>query len=298
MMRRPGVVLGGLALALGLTLLPAGAGEEPRPPKVVRIGTIGSLFRDVPDSIGKAVTQPFAQLMEAQTGYVGQVLTIPTVDELGQQLADNQVQLGVFHGFEFAWARQKHPNLQPLVIAINKQRHLRACLVVQKDSEIAGIADLKSKTVALPRRSREHSRLFLERGCQACGQDDAMPFTQVTTPANIEVALDEVVDGVVHATVVDGVALEAYKHVKPGRFAKLKVANQSEVFPAAVVAYRLGTLDAPTLKRFRDGILNASKVPLGRQLMLMWQLTAFEPIPEDYDKTLLNIARVYPPPGK
>ena len=35
---------------------------------------------------------------------------------------------------------------------------------------------------------------------------------------------------------------------------------------------------------------------LGRQLMLMWRLTAIEPVPADYEQTLADIAKAFPPP--
>lgn len=295
MIRRLGLALPGLLLAS--LLFSVHATETTPARKPVRIGTISTLFRDVPDAIARAVTQPFAQFLEAQTGCVGEVVTIATADELGRQLSENQVQLAVFHGFEFAWAKQKYPELQPLVIAINQQRNLHACLVVRQDCAVSGFGDLHSKSLALPRGSREHSRLFLHRGCQACGRETVSHLARMTTPASIEEALEDVVDGSVQATVVDGVALDCYKRLKPGRYARLRVVQESEIFPAAVIAYRPGSLDAATVKRCRDGLLAAHQQPLGRQLMLMMRLTAFEPVPADYDKTVANIARVYPPPA-
>ena len=96
---------------------------------------------------------------------------------------------------------------------------------------------------------------------------------------------------------VDGVALDGYKRRKPGRFAQLKVLLQSATFPAAVIAYRPGSVDEALVKRFRDGLLNAHELPLGRQLMIMWHLTGLEPVPSDYEQTLAEIARVYPQPA-
>ena len=121
-------------------------------------------------------------------------------------------------------------------------------------------------------------------------------FAKITNPANVEDALDDVVDGVAQVCVVDGVSLDCYKRRKPGRFAKLKIMRTSEIFPAAVIAFRTAILDDAMLARFRDGLLNANRTAFGRQVMTLWKLTGFEQVPSDYDQTLSEIVKIYPAP--
>lgn len=298
MSSRNGTARGAWTLALVISgvsaLTPAGAGAA----DPVRIGMVGSLFRDVPRPLMMAMMQPFGALMKSQTGMTGEMVPSGDAEELGRQLAAGQVHLGVFHGFEFAWARLRQPDLQPLMIAVNQQRHLRAHLVVRADAGAAALAELQGKTVALPRGTREHVRLFLDRECQACGRDPQAHFGTVTTPATVEDALDDVVDDVAQAAVVDGVALDCFKRRKPGRYDRLKTLKLSEVFPAGVIAFRPGGLDEDTLQRFRVGMISANQNPLGKQMLAMWKLTAFEPVPDDYEATLDNIVRTYPPDAK
>jgi hypothetical protein len=59
--------------------------------------------------------------------------------------------------------------------------------------------------------------LYIERQCKAQGKSPATFLARLTTPGNLEEALDDVVDGVVQATVVDSLGWEAYKRRKPGR---------------------------------------------------------------------------------
>ena len=102
----------GLAVAFGLG---RGEGAQARPPSgAIRIGVVGTLFRDTPEPVVQALLHPMRKLMELQTGLNGQFITVPDYDNLGGQLVQNKVQLAVFHGFEFAWARQKYPALRPL----------------------------------------------------------------------------------------------------------------------------------------------------------------------------------------
>lgn len=293
-------VLGAVALlagCFGIFLSFLKAADHSSHAGSVRIGLIASLFSDVPEPTVMAMMQPFGALMEAQTGVSGELVACGDADNLGQQLVEDKVQLGVFHGIEFAWARQKYPELRPLVIAVNQQRYLRAHLVVRADSKLGAVGDLQDKVLALPNQTREHCQLFLRRRCLECRKEPANFFGKITNPANVEDALDDVVDGVVQVCVVDNVALDCYKRRKPGRFGKLKIVQSSEQFPAAVIAFRTGALDEPTLTRFREGMMNAHRTTLGRQLMTLWKLTGFEHVPPDYDQTLTEIVKAYPAPG-
>jgi ABC-type phosphate/phosphonate transport system substrate-binding protein len=263
----------------------------------VRIGMAATLFKDMPESTVRTMLGPFGALMEVQTGVRGEVVLSSDAMSMAQSLADNHVQLAVFHGIEFAWAKIKHPELKPLVIAVNQQVYLRALVMVRGDSKAANLTDLEAKSVALPRGTREHCGLYVEHHCRECKKEVQGYFAKITTPANAEEALDDVVDGVVEGTVIDGVSLETYKRRKPGRFAKLKEAGMSDLFPGGVIAYRPGSVDDGTLKKFRDGLTNANSTILGKQLLTLWKLTAFEPVPGDFEQVLTEIVKTYPPPA-
>src|SRR5437879_5250843 len=102
--------LGVVALVAGLlgsAALPAGEGLE-APPGTVRIGLVQTLFRDVPEPMVQLLMQPFSTLMRSQTGLNGRIIMGGDAHELGSRLHEGTVDLGVFHGFEFAWAQQKY----------------------------------------------------------------------------------------------------------------------------------------------------------------------------------------------
>ncbi len=286
----------------GVVVLLAGASistlwadeEQTPPPGTVRIGLVRTLFRDVPESMVRVMMQPFNALMKEQTGLNGELIPCNDPCDLGKRLHEGKMELGVFHGFEFGWAQQKYPDLRPLCIAINRHRNLTANLVVRGDSGVSAISELKGKVIALPRYLPGHCRLYLTRLCRESGSEPCKYFARVTTPANVEEALDDVLRGKLQAAVVDGVSLECYGQVKSACFARLKVLKQSEVFPAAVIAYREGALEASTLQRFRQGMVSSSQTERGRDLMSMWKLTGFEDVPADYNTTLANVMRAYP----
>jgi ABC-type phosphate/phosphonate transport system substrate-binding protein len=275
---------------------PASHGDT-ETPDLVRIGMVKTLFRDVPEPLVRMLSYPFNTLMKAQTGMDGQLVHGKDCLGLGRQLHENKVQLGVFHGIEFGWAREKYKDLRPLCIAINRHRNLQAYLLVRQDGTIHGMADLKGKVVALPRRSREHCHLFLESQCDTLGLPPAKFFSKIVNPPNVECALDDVLRGKSQAAVVDNVALESYHHVKPGCHARLKILHESAVFPAAVIAYCEGAMSKETLERFKQGMITANQNERGRELMNMWSLSAFEAIPDDYEQVMTDILRIYPAPN-
>lgn len=297
MLRRICLATAGAALVVALAVLPGppARGGSTSTASTVRIGLVSTLFRDTPEPMVQLMIRPFKSLLESQTGVVGQVIAGGDAESLGRQIKEDQVQLGVFHGVEFAWARIKNPELKPLLIAVNENRFLRAVLVVRKDCTATKPADLYGKGIALPRLSREHCRLFLERRCVRRGCKIESSSAEITNAGDVEDALDAVVDRQIPAAVVDTVALDGYAKLKPGRCAKLRTLETSETFPCAVVAYMPGVLSENLLERFRDGMIAAKENPRGKQLLELCRITRFEAVPPEYEQMLADIAKAYPP---
>jgi ABC-type phosphate/phosphonate transport system substrate-binding protein len=265
----------------------------------VRIGLVSSLFRETPEAVVKVVMRPFLSLLEAQTQVTGELVAGGDAARLSQKLKDQQVHFGIFHGFEFAWARLQNPGLKPLVLCVNGNGNgvLRACLVVGRDSKFSSVGDLRGQRVGMPCFSREHCQLFLERRCTPPGTDPAHFFAKVTRPESAEDALDDVQQGRCAAAVVDAAGLQVYRKFKPGCAGDLRTLLESEPFPPAVVAYQDGILAGALLARFRDGMLAANSTERGKQLLELCRITAFCHVPADYDHMLDSIVRAYPPPA-
>lgn len=297
MIRQRAMGLGLLVLGGVMALLPASGlwGGESKRNDVVRIGVVDSLFRSYPKPMVLAAAQPLRTLLETQTGFKGDVTAAGDADTLGRLLQEEKLDLCVLHGFEFAWIRIKYPELRPLIIAVNGSRQLRAHVLVPKDSQAKGLSHLKGKAIAAPRTNREHCRLFIERACKQCGNEPEQFFSGVSHPSNAEDAIDDLVDGLVPAVIVDGIALECYKQRKPARACRVKEIEKSDVFPAGVIVYRQGGLDDSKLRRLRDGMIAANQTAYGRQLLTLWRLSGFEPVPVDYEQTLVNVLKSYPP---
>lgn len=294
--------LAGVTLILSLlafAALTAGLAEEIAPTGPVKIGMVGDLLKEVPDPLLAAMQQPFSTVMAQQTGLAGQLIRSGDAAQLAKQLADDKVQLGIFYGVEFAWARQKYPELKPLMICVNKHPDLRACLLVRSNAKTAGFADLRGQIMTQPKLNLQHCTLFLRGLCQTQGLSPEQFAGKILETEDFEEALDHVVDGTAGATVIDAVSVECYQRRKPGRFAQLKVLEKSVAFPSTCVAYHSGrSLNMATLKRFKQGMTNANQTYLGKRMFNLFRMTAFAPVPNNYEQHLQEILKSYPAPAE
>jgi ABC-type phosphate/phosphonate transport system substrate-binding protein len=258
------------------------------------MGLTDSLVHDEPASVVETGLPFMRYLLQQVTGVRRVAVPILTPSEIATRIEKKDLDLGILQGVEFAWEQEKYPDLRALAIIINSTTYRRADLVIRKNGRAKSWSDLRGASLALPARSREHCLLFLHGQCDANNATPESYFARITTPNNIEDALDDVVEGAVDATLVDHTGKLAYARRKPGRVEKLVVLQTSERFPDAVVVYRSGAFDAQTLQHWRDEFLRANKNPLAIRILNLWMVTSFEPVPEGFDKLLSAMRRSYP----
>jgi ABC-type phosphate/phosphonate transport system substrate-binding protein len=269
------------------------AAPDRQPP--LKIGIVKTLLRGMSENLIRATLRPFGLLAEAQTGLQVELSAEPGGVELARSLESGEVDLGIFQGIEFAWARSRDPNLRPLMLAQYGSPELGACLIVRSDSKPKSMESMAGSSLAMPIDSRLHCHLYLERLVAGAGGRDPKHFFKVVhMSANAEEALDDVIDGSQQAALVDRVAWACYQRLKPSRATELKVIGESESFPASVVVFRAGRLPSETLERVQKGMLNAEKQALGRQLLTLWKLTGFAEVPRGYLPLADSIIRIYP----
>jgi ABC-type phosphate/phosphonate transport system substrate-binding protein len=282
------------ALFLAGVGIRTGAAEDAL--NVLRIGTSGELTGRIPGPKEKAGLETLHKYIKEENGMDNEILRQKDWQELTDKMANGKLQLGVFQGYEFAWAQQKSPELKPLAIAVNVNRYPVAHLVVKRDNPAKDFTGLQGQSLALPATGEGFLRLFVDRQSGADGKNAETFFSKITTPANVEDALDALVDGNGQAVAVDRSALEAYKGRKPGRFKQLKEVAHSQPFPPVVVAYYGSVLDEGTREQFKTGMMSASDNEKGQTLLTLFHLTGFETVPENFDKVLATVVKDYPPP--
>jgi ABC-type phosphate/phosphonate transport system substrate-binding protein len=281
------------AVLLFLPLPPARAAD---PPGELKIGMLSGMFRDQQPAVIQALAKPFRDLMTKHTGYTGDVEVVDDPHTLTDRLKENKVQLGVYHGFEFAWAQQRCDDLTPLIVTCPPGGCVQGLVVVAADSPAKSLADLKDADVLIPRGAKAHTLVFLDKLRDGLADDSARPTAKADqTPEDV---LNLVVSGKAKAALVDGCAWEGYKVLHPGGIKALKVLAKSEEFPPAVVCFRKGTLTDEQVKQLRDGLTASTKTPTGKMLMTLWNLKGFEAPPKGYQTALDDILKAYPVPKK
>jgi ABC-type phosphate/phosphonate transport system substrate-binding protein len=287
------------ALTITATAQSQSPSAAPRTADRLKMSISSALFNGMPETLVIALMKPFESLLIAQTGMGGDILPAGDGEAIAKQLMEGKIQVGVVEGIEYAWLKQKYPQLRPMMITINTDLYPHACVVVRKGGGIAKLADLKDKVLAEIKDSREYCRLFRDRLCAQAAQAAAKEFFFKINPCQDgEAALDDVVDHQAHAAVLDKICFENYKRRKPTRGEQLEVIEVSEPFPASVVIYKDGSLDGTKLQKFQQGMLKANKTVLGRKLLTLWKLTAFVPVPRDYEEHAAKIIQTYPAPDR
>ena len=261
----------------------------------IRIGVMKTVFPGMSSTLVRVVTRPLLVLLKSQTGLYGEVQLVDSPEQMAKLLKEKTIQLGVFHGFELGWAQQSNANLKPMLIAIRKHEHLRACLVVHKESQARNSVDLKGKILAIPRRSRAHCPLYLERRCVSEATDPKDFFSNVAHPILPDETLYLLAQKKVDAVVVDKEDLEKYQQEQPKISASLRVLQESEIFPAGVLAYDQSKLSPETATRIQRGMMKAGQTAKSKNLLRICRITSFKAIPSDYVKLLNNIVKLYPP---
>lgn len=289
--------------ACAVALVPlavVGAGVVPRgearaaPPATIKLGLHRAMFRDTSPAMIQVAAAPFRDLLKRQSGLDGQVELVEGYEALAAKLEAKEVQFGVFHGFEWAWVRGRHPDLQALAVTMPPGKRLHAAIVVHQDSPAKTRADLTADPVAVPAVSKAHCLLYLERLRTTLPEGAAR---QVDVPdAGTDELLDRVVVGKVAAAVVDGAALDAYRANKPGPAGVLRVLSKSDPFPPAAVVFKRGAVDAATVDKIRSGLVKASTNPHGKAFLFLWHLKGFEEPTANYEADLQQVLKAYPPP--
>jgi ABC-type phosphate/phosphonate transport system substrate-binding protein len=260
----------------------------------LRIGASGTLTGKADDPKEKAGLKSLRRFIKDETGLNNEVFGQMNWQSLADKMAKGELHLAFFQGYEFAWAQEKYPNLKPLALAVNIDRYPIVYLLARRDNAAKDFAGLRNQSLSLPVTSHGFPRLYLERQAEANGKKVEAFFSKLSSPDNVEDAIDDVVDGKVQVAAIDRAALEAYKRRKPGRFKKLKEVTRSQPFPPGVVAYYGTVLDQATLLRFKNGLLGAAKKKKGETLLTLSRLTGFESVPRDFGQALAETRKAYP----
>ena len=63
-----------------------------------------------------------------------------------------------------------------------------------------------------------------------------------------------------------------------------------------MIAFCDRVLGEATVRRFREGLVESGNKEKGRMMLTLFQLTAFEVAPNDFEEVLAETREAYPPP--
>jgi len=278
-------------VVLGVVSVPSVPAADPN--RELRIGLPAPMFKDVPEAMVNAAAKPLQKMIQEKSGLTGRIEIFPDYLELANSIKTGKTDIGVFHGFEYAWVKDT-PGLVPLVVTRPNCGKVQACLVVGPNSKAKSAEDLKGACVAVPQGCKAHCMMFLERLRERLPEGVCCPGKpQGLTP---EETLNAVLADTCQAALVDVASLIAYQKQYPGLGQQLRVLEQSTELPSAVVVYRRGALDEVTIGRIRRGLLECVSTPIGKTFAMFWQLNGFEDVTPAYLTLVNRCLEAYPAP--
>jgi ABC-type phosphate/phosphonate transport system substrate-binding protein len=286
-------------LAVVVSALPRVDAQPPAasPLPEVKIGLPTVLFRDIHPGLIDIAAKPFKEMIQKTAGMNGSLVIGKDYNELTTQIQQNQVDIVLFHGFEYAWAKTKTDKLVPLVITLPNCGKVQACLVVNVASKATELKDIK--TVAIPKGSKAHCQMFLEKLREELPdgfKDRCQPVEIKNSPPTSEDILDDLVSetGKCDAALVDISQLQAYQGGKPGAAACLKIFKESQLLPAAVVCCRKGSLTPDQMEKVKNGLLGCHKTAIGKTFIMFWNLKGFGEVTKEYLDLVAKARETYP----
>src|SRR5207302_1725602 len=138
----PAVVAATLLAVLGM----AGYGRS-ADVDVLRIGRTGALTGKADGPNEKTALDQLHAFIKEETGLENDIHGPQGWQDVAAKMAAGQLELGVFQGYEFAWAQEKRADLKPLAVAVNIVRYPVACVVTRRDTSGADLASLKGRSL-------------------------------------------------------------------------------------------------------------------------------------------------------
>lgn len=274
--------------ALLVAGLRADAGEK------VKIGIPRSVFRDVPPVLLTFANQPFQDLMKAQTGLDGEIVNDADAMNIARDVNSGKLQLGVLLGHEYAWAKQKYPDLEPIVCSVPRPKEVQGFILVRHDSKATNLGDFKGAKLVMASGLKDHARMFFEK--RKTEELGAETFCSLSKTTSVHDAIHKVIDGDADLTAADQASWNYFLKLYPGPAQNIKVLAKSEVFPPNVVVCKKGALPEDVVKKFRDGMLKAHQNPKGVKLLGTVKVDRFDTLPENYADHVKEILKAYPLP--
>ncbi len=259
--------------------------------EVIQLGMPESIFQGIPEWQRKLGVGPFLKMMKQQTGFDGNVNFAPDAMTLAEMINGGKVHIGVFQGHEFAFAKNKYPELMPIMVASPLQPSQAFC-VVRWNCKAQNIGGLMHHKISLPPIHRDYCEMFLAK--QKEDHMKGKTFAGQLTASEAAEAIQDVIDEKCGCTIVDCATINFFQRVYPGQFKNVKILCQSDPLPNGCIVVKKDALNGQMIAKIRQALMNAPNDPIGKPMLATWKLKGFEKVPDDYDLQLKKVLKTYP----
>src|SRR5262249_29476319 len=121
--------------------------QQPGKPSILHVGTTPGILADKSKEEEARSRDGLVRFIKSETDFDSEVVPLSGYRELAEQLDKGQLQIGVFAGFEFAWAKERYPELRPLALAINEFPNQYVHIVTRRDNPAKDFAGLQGQTL-------------------------------------------------------------------------------------------------------------------------------------------------------
>ena len=121
----------------------------PAAAQTLLIGAPPSRFEEMTPGKIKGIEADFPDMVKEFTGFDAKLARRTSVAETVAKLVDGTDQFAVLQGVEYAWMKEKNPQIEPLLTAIYRTARPKAMLLVLQDNSAKSFADLKGKTLGM-----------------------------------------------------------------------------------------------------------------------------------------------------
>jgi ABC-type phosphate/phosphonate transport system substrate-binding protein len=244
-------------------------------------------------AVAPTVLRPMADVFAMPGRPTAQFQLNPPTN-LAKDLQQSKLQLGIMTGIEYGWMKPEFPGLLPLATVFASDIRLKACVLVRADSPVRGIADLKGKSIALPKRLQFHTHIFLHQTLAKAGSQPKGFFSRIIPSADMNDGIESVVDQEAEAVLIDVDSWNVYRERKPGRSQKLKILLQSPAFPTAAVLYQREAWNDADLQQIQHILCTAHEKAFSRQILNFWRISKFVSYTPEYEQVVREIVHEIP----
>lgn len=263
----------------------------------IKIGFSSSAFVNIPKTDLKIAVGVLAKKVAAKTFNSVETRIYESSAEMENDLKVKKLDLLALTTDEFIQLKSR-THLEPAVIAVaGNSREMELLLLVRKDSNLNGVADLKGRIIALPAKDVQYGvihRTWIETLVMKEGGGTLEKFfSSYKETSSAAQAIMPVFFRKAAACVVSKQAFEISAELNPQLSKELKPIAQIGRLAGGLMVFRKDVSDV-TKQKTKRVLLDLEKDQEGRQLLMLFHLTRLHPFqPEDLRGTSALFAEHY-----